>query len=346
MLCAGDRILIHDISSDNSGRKHIMQRLVLLTVFVLLTVIPSMAQSHTISIEYPALYPEGIEYNFLTQAFLVSSAYEGTVFAVDRKGNIEPFIEDERLIATLGLRVDAARSRLLVLNSDGGTARRSSPDTAVQTAGLGIYDLLTGDAIEYIDLADLVPDVPHFVNDLTIDPDGNIYITDSFTPAIYKVDSTGNPEIFLLDEAFASEGGVGLNGIVYHPDGYLLVAQYTTGSLYKVPLDAPERFELISVEVNIVGADGLLLLDEQNVVVVANATTNQVLWLSSTDHWVSSTLVTSKPTGEVFATTAVQIDETVYVVHGYLDRLVDPDNEDPVTTFEIQPIQFDENGGA
>lgn len=211
--------------------KHMMSRLVLLIVFVALLAISSAAQSDTILIEYPALYPEGIEYNPLTQTFLVSSAYEATVFAVDLEGNIEPFIEDERLIATLGLRVDVERSRLLVLNSDGGTARRSSPETALRTAGLGIYDLETGDAIEYIDLPGIVPDMPHFVNDLTIDPHGNIYITDSFTLAIYKVDSAGNAELFLLDEAFASVAGVGLNGIVYHPDGYLLVGQYSTGSL-------------------------------------------------------------------------------------------------------------------
>lgn len=93
---------------------------------------------------------------------------------------------------------------------------------------------------------------------------------------------------------------------------------------------------MISVEVEMTGADGLLLLDEQHLVVVANATTNQVLQLSSTNNWQSAALVTRQPTGEVFATTAVEVDETVYVLHGFLDRLVDPDNEDTIEIFEIQ----------
>jgi sugar lactone lactonase YvrE len=325
-----------------------MQRLLVFLAFIGLLglSLPVAAQADTISIEYPSLYPEGIEYNPFTEEFLVSSAFLGTVFTVDRQGNITQFIEDDRLIATLGLRVDAEQNRLLVLNSDGGTASGSSPDTAGQIAALGIYDLATGAVIDYINLANLFPDSPHFVNDLALDPKGNIYITDSFTPAIYRVDAEGNEAVFLFDEAFIAEGGVGLNGIIYHPGGYLIVAHYSTGILYRVPLDTPEAFEHIAVEVEMIGADGLVLVDEQQLAVVVNGSINQVLLLNSSDNWETAAVLGSQPTGEVFATTAVQVDETLYILHGYLDRLVNPDNLEVIDTFTIQPISLNDISGG
>lgn len=298
------------------------------------------AAVHTdiIPVEYPSLYPEGIEYNPLTERFLVSSAFEGTVFAVDSEGEITPFVEDTRLIATLGLRVDAEQNRLLVLNADGGTARGSSPDTAAQIAGMGIYDLATGEVIEYVNLAGLIPDAPHFLNDLTLDSDGSIYITDSFTPAIYRVDSQQAAEVFLSDETFRVDGSVGLNGIVYHPDGYLLVGHYSTGTLYRVPLDAPETFEPVLMDAELVGIDGLVLIDEQHLAAVVNGSINQVFMLTSSNNWETATELNHQPMGEVFPTTAVQLEETLYVLHGYLNYLVDSNTTDPIETFAIQAI--------
>jgi hypothetical protein len=43
-------------------------------------------------------------------------------------------------------------------------------------------------------------------NDLTFDTAGNIYITDSFSPVIYKVDTDYKVSILIQDPAFAGEG--------------------------------------------------------------------------------------------------------------------------------------------
>jgi sugar lactone lactonase YvrE len=316
--------------------KYLLMWFMVLGVFAV--TLSTAAQTDIISLEYPSLYPEGIEYNPLTDQLLVSSAFEGTVFASNGQGHITPFVEDKRLIATLGLRVDAEQKRLLVLNADGGTARGSSPETAGQIAGLGIYDLATGEVMEYVDLAALIPDSPHFINDLTLDADGNIYITDSFTPAIYRVDSEERAEVFLSDDTFRVDGSVGLNGIVYHPDGYLLVGHYSTGVLYRVPLDSPETFEPVTLEVELVGIDGLVLIDEQHLASVVNGSISQVLMLTSSDQWETATVLNRQPTGEVFPTTAVQVKETLYVLHGYLNHLVNPGTGGAIDTFAIQKI--------
>jgi len=82
-----------------------------------------------------------------------------------------------------------------------------------------------------IDLSQLVAG-KHFVNDLFIDPQGNIYPTDSFAHAIYKITADGKASVFSKNKMFETMG-IGLNAIVYHQDGFLLVDNTNTAQLYK-----------------------------------------------------------------------------------------------------------------
>ena len=122
----------------------------------------------------------------------------------DLEGEIEPFTDDADLIASLGIYVDAERGRLLVANTDTGVSMNSSPETGGVTAMLGIYDLADGERIEMIDLGALLPEQPHLANDITVDDGGNIYVTDSFSPVIYRVDVDNEASVFLQDKAFVS----------------------------------------------------------------------------------------------------------------------------------------------
>src|SRR5688572_28549228 len=98
-------------------------------------------------------------------------------------------------------------------------------------AGVGIYDLKTGKPLSYVDLGPLA-EGPHLMNGIALDPSGNAYITDSFSPVIYKVTAEGSASIFLRDERFAGKA-INLNGVVVHPDGYLLVIKKSDGALFK-----------------------------------------------------------------------------------------------------------------
>ena len=48
------------------------------------------------------------------------------------------------------------------------------------------------------------------------------------------------------------------------------MAQYSTGSLYNIPLDDPASFTQIELDSPVVGADGLVLVDETHLLVVVN----------------------------------------------------------------------------
>jgi sugar lactone lactonase YvrE len=262
----------------------------------------------TIVAERNRFLPEGVEYDQTNERFLVGSLREGTVFQLDRDGRLAPVVEDPELVSSVGIEVDEARGRLLVANSDssifstGGTGQ----------AKLGVFDLNSGDRIAMIDLAaaleDRTEETVFFANDVTVDDRGRIYVTDTRTGAIYRVDEAYQASVlhrFETSKAFAP------NGLVYHPSGYLLVAGGQ--SLYKVPLDDPASASQVSLPEPIAGADGVVWASDGRLVIVA-AGANRAMAFASSDEWASANLVGVAPY-DVMASTAAAVGDDLYVVH-------------------------------
>jgi DNA-binding beta-propeller fold protein YncE len=278
----------------------------------------------SLTVHKPALYPETIEYNPKHDQFLLSSFREGAVYEVDRSGNATLLVDDPRLCSVLGIAVDAKRGRLWAVNSDLGASIKPSAAGPKQLAGVGVYDLSTGKPLTYIDLAPLAPG-PHLLNGIAVDSAGNGYITDSFSPIIYKVDARGNATVFLKDAQFAGEG-INLNGVAVHPDGYLLAIKKSDGVLFKVPLAHPAQFSKVAISERFAGGDGITLIGNKDLVLIANrtptTTPNAAYSLTSEDAWASAKLSTVQPLGDVYPTTAVLRDNTLYVLHSKLNELI------------------------
>jgi len=291
-----------------------------------------------VSIKAPALYPEGMDYDAKGKRFIVSSMHEGTVGQVTDDGTYKPFITDSHLVSSVGLRVDAARNRLLVCNSDPGASVHTKKENQGKLAGLGIYNLSTGKLMKYIDLAALSKDGGHFCNDIAIDAAGNIYATDSFSPIIYKIDTKDNASILLEDKRFTGDG-FNLNGLVYK-DGYLVVAKYNEGLLFKVPVDKPKSYTEVKIDQKLVGADGLLWGADGSLIVIANLDTNKIFKLTSTDNWDSAKVVNSVDTGDVFATTGAIRDGKVYAMEARLGVLFNPKTTKHVDEFHIRAFKL------
>jgi sugar lactone lactonase YvrE len=288
------------------------------------------------------LYPEGIDYDAAGERFLISSMSRGTVTEVFEDGTFNLFIDDEEMISTAGIHIDTAGGRILVAGSDPGVGESTSEATLNATAVLGIYDLETGDRLHLVDVGALLPESEHFANDVAVDADGNAYVTDSFAAAIYRVDVDGNAAIFLQDETFGGEG-FGLNGIDYHPDGYLLAVTLNTGLLVKISPDSPEDFSLVELETPLLGADGINLTADGDLVVndgwFAGEGPPKVVILSSDDNWESAAISATVET-RYNVTTAALRDDEVHVIFGHTGELFDGNRS--YRTFEIVQIDFDD----
>jgi len=279
----------------------------------------------SITINKPALYPEGIDYNPKTDKFIVGSFRDGGVYEIDSDGGHHRIVNDERLNSVLAVRVDVKRNRLLVVNSDVGSSINSYIEGPKKLASLGIYQLSTGKNIDFINLGKLLPSKNHLANGMTIDSEGNIYVTDSFSPVIYKINTNGHASIFIESDKFLGEG-VNLNGIVFHPNGYLIAVKKGEGVLFKIPLNKPQDLSIIKSSRKFIGGDGLVLLNSKELTVIANRAageiTETVFFLDSADDWETTKVTKELKFGKVYLTTGVLKKDKLYVMHSNLKRLI------------------------
>ena len=267
-----------------------------------------MSLPSSIVAERGGFIPEGIEYDPTADRILTGSLSEGSIFQIHPDGRVTEAITDPELLSSVGIEVDAARSRLLVANSD----RAVFEGVGTGQAKLGAYDLATGDRIAMIDLAAVIEGAPadmgHFANDVAVAADGTAYVTDTFANLIYQVDRDYQASVFYQPEGAEQ---LGFNGIVAHPDGYLLVAGGDT--LWKIPLDSPNTSAPVTLPEVIPGQDGVVWMPDGRLAIVSNSS-NRVVALTSRDGWVTAQLAGVAPY-EVQATTAAVIGDDIYVVH-------------------------------
>jgi sugar lactone lactonase YvrE len=262
----------------------------------------------TIVAERGGFIPEGIEYDATNGRILTGSLSEGSIFQIHPDGRVTTVVGDPDLVSSVGIEVDAQRNRLLVANSD----RAVFEGVGTGQAMLGVYDLSTGNRIEMIDLASTIEGAPadmgHFANDVAVVADGTVYVTDTFADVIYRVDPDYQASVFYQPDTAEA---LGFNGIVAHPDGYLLVAGGET--LWKVPLDSPYESAPVVLPEAVPGQDGMVWMTDGNLAIVSNSS-NRVVALTSSDNWMTAQVAGVAPY-ETQATTAAVVGDEVYIVH-------------------------------
>jgi DNA-binding beta-propeller fold protein YncE len=285
--------------------------------------------------EAPDAYPEGIAYDKAQDVYYVSSQRSGTVGKVTRQGQYTPLLRDSTLKSSYGMKVHPDGKRLFVCVGDANYSKFTAPDTRRKMARLLIIDLASGRKLSDVDLSGLVP-AKHFPNDLTFDDKGNVYITDSYAHAIYRVTPEGTASVFSKDPQFVTEG-IGINGIVYHPSGFLLVDNSNTGRIYKVDIADGKNVRKVEIEQYFLGADGLALNDNNKLTMVVNGGNDKIFQLTTEDNWASARLSATTLIADRFtypATAALSGDD-IWIMNARTNELLDS-NAIPARRFAIQ----------
>lgn len=297
------------------------------------------AQTKSILFKAPVAYPEGVAYDVASGKFLVSSVKTGTIGIVSTEGDYEPFYSDSSLKSTFGLKVDSRKKLLWACAGDPTYSSYSTPATHKKMIRLVAIDLATKKKVHDIDLSTLVGGL-HFANDLVLDDKGNKYVTDSYSPVIYKVDAANKASVFAQNELFRG-ADIGLNGIVWHPSGFLIVANNNTGALLKVDIKNPSTVSRIAVNTFFPGADGLLIDGAGNLILIQNKGVNRVFRLASNDGWKTANVVAATKTTDRFAqpSTGTYQGQNLMVLNSKLNELSDPTAQ-PSQEFSIQRAEF------
>jgi hypothetical protein len=322
---------IHEFQKNNL---RVMSKHLFKILFVLTFALTANAQN--IPFNSNELYPEGIAYSKKQDVFFVSSLHYGKIGKVTRKGVYTEFITDKDLVSTIGIHANEKANLLYVCVSDPGVSVNTSAATQMKLAKLFAFDLTTGKRKFVADLGALNKDAGNFANDVDFDSQGNTYVTNSASPIIYKVTKNGIASVFATNENWKKEG-FNLNGIVVHPNGYLIVVQSNTGELYKVSTKNPKEITKINTDI-ILGGDGIFLNGKKDLMVISNAT-KQVFKLNSTNDFASAKVLKTAPTEMTFPTTGIVINKKQYVLNAKLDEIFNP-KATKTSNFLIQEIKF------
>ena len=289
---------------------------------------PAPAPPDVVEIDSAGLHPEDVEWDAVRGRFLVSSITAGSISAVEDDGTTTVLAEGEAPVGTVGLAIDPARERLLVAEADfTALADPSVPGVA----RLATHDLDTGERTSRVDLGALLPDRRHGANDVAVSADGTAYVTDSFSPVVYAVAADGTASVFVDDARLATPDGAGLNGIAVHPDGYLVVAQFSGERLFRVSMGPGREISEIALPEPVPG-DGLDFDEDRNLVVAAPSAPAIVL-LTSDDGWASADIAGRVGTSAADSTTNTAFrDGAVYAVNA---RFAQIGSAEPWPSFEI-----------
>lgn len=212
---------------------------------------PKATSAIAFTLAVPRLLPEGLAYDAASDSFFVSSVRQRLILKVGPSRQPQPFADRSAgLWAALGLAIDAPRKRLWVATAAMAEMADAMPADEGKSA-LVALDLATGSRIARYDLP---PGRPHVLGDVIVAPNGDVFTTDSISPALYRLPAGGGA----LEPLAAGEPFVSLQGLALSADGTrLFVADYAKG-LFAVDLDS-RRVRLLDAPraAGILGIDGL-----------------------------------------------------------------------------------------
>ncbi len=196
--------------------------------------------------------PEGIAYDPLTRTFYLGSVYRRKIVSVGPEGEVKDFAtERDGLWSVFGMRVDAAR-RLLWVTTAAHRQMSNFKEEENGVSGLFKFDLRTGKLLKKY----LLPNKPRrrLLGDLIINSRGDVFTSDTVTPAVYVVTRSRDELVPLLEgEPFVSPQGLALT----RDEKHLFVADYSKG-LFVIDLRTKKLTSLAPApDVTLLGMDGI-----------------------------------------------------------------------------------------
>jgi sugar lactone lactonase YvrE len=267
-------------------------------------------------------FPEGVTVA-ADGTFYVGSLFEGCIMRSPAGGTqMEPFIESgtNGLVSVLGLWADDIRNILWACSSDAGNGKLagSSP------VGVKAFDLQTGEPMGSYDFPG-----GGFANDLTIDAQGNLYVTDSWSPRILRLRAgEARLEEWINDRLLGVEQW-SLNGIDFdHSTHMIYTVNQRAGQLFRISVEPngnAGEVKLIETSQELRRPDGLKVIGPNTLataeggasgiaIISVNGDSAQVLWV---------------PAGLDGVTTFALYEGSTWVVEGQSDHFWDPVNAGP-----------------
>jgi sugar lactone lactonase YvrE len=249
---------------------------------------------------------------------------------------MEPFIAPgtNGLVSVLGLWVDDVTNTLWACSSDAGNGRLAGS----APVGVKAFDLRTGETKGSYDFPG-----GGFANDLTFDGDGNLYVTDSWTPRILCLPAGSSKLAEWINDPQLGAEQWSLNGIDYDRfRDVIYTVNQRAGQLFRIPLESDGSagsVTLIETSLELRRPDGLKLIGPDTLATAEGGAGSMAVITVNGD----SAHVRRVPARLDGVTTFALYQGSAWVVEGQSDHFWDPANAGPNADppFRIVKVSLD-----
>ena len=271
---------------------------------------PRVISQPAFVVEEKGLVPESVAYDPIDDTFYLSSVYKRKIVAVTRNGESRVFSNDaDGLWSVMGMKVDPER-RLLWVCTTAHRQMSNYTDEDKGRSGIFEYDLRTGHLRNRYYISDRSK--PHWLGDLALNRAGDVFATDSVTPAIYVL-RRGQDK---LETFYEGAPFVSPQGLDFSPDGkYLFMADYSQG-LFLINLET-KQCSSIDGNTTLLGIDGLYYYKGQLIGVQNGVKPERIVRMSLSDNLKKvSELQTLEANNPVFdeITLGVLVKDSFYFI--------------------------------
>jgi len=168
--------------------------------------------------------PEGLAYDPAEKIFYLGSVYKRKIVSVSEGGDVKDFSSPaDGLWSVMGMRVDPAR-RVLWVCTASHQQMMDFKESEKGMTGIFKYDLRSKKLIRKY----LLPSQPkpHWLGDLVLNSNGDVFASDSITPGIYQLNRDRDSlELFLANDDFVNPQGLAFSA----DEKRLFMADYLKG---------------------------------------------------------------------------------------------------------------------
>ena len=291
------------------------RRALRLSVAVASLSLPALAADDPKSLRLPEgnRFPESVTSD-ANGTLYVSSIADGGVLKVASDGAlVSQFLKagDHGTRSTFGLLADPKRGVLWVASND-ATALGAKGPNETEGAWVKSFDIASGAMKASVRL----PGTKALANDVALDGDGSLYVTNTFAPQILRLKPGATEfEVFVEDAALAK----GLDGIAFGDDGNLYVNTFMGGELFRIDMEQGVAGKVTQLETprSLKFPDGLRSFKDGFLMVEGSGALSRVK--------VSGNSARIEPLGQFAGPTGVTVvGDRIWVAEGQLGLMSKP----------------------
>lgn len=314
----------------NANKSDLARSLVLTAATAIASICaPSFAGAAPATISIPAgsPFPESLTATSDGTLYAGSLTNGGIVRAKPGSSDAEVWIKPGTFgtRSTFGVLADEASGLLWVCSNDATPLGATGPNT-IEGSFVKGFDLETGEGR----ISARLPADPSLCNDLTIGPDGALYVSNSLQPQILRL-KKGSSELKVWAQDDRLKGG--LDGLAFGSDGALYVNTFMSGELFRIEATADAAGAITKLETSrpLKFPDGLKAA-KSGFLMVEGAGPLSTVTIVADRAEIDTVGEFAGPTG------LAMVGDTLWVAEGQIGYLMDPAKKGQTPTFQLRSV--------